>query len=120
MSRPTSGLNKLTFSPPSNLDLSSLETLDPAQPIQPKPAQQPTFATYLILRRAVGEIVARITQTFQRLDGGGDYADIRALDSDLTRLRDDLPAAFRMEDPDRSYDESAAAFPPSRLRERAC
>ena len=71
-----------------------------------KPLSQPTFATYLILRRSLGEIVSRITQHFQRLDRGGEgYADVEVLDRELRTLREGLPEAFKMVDPDTSWDE---------------
>jgi hypothetical protein len=66
---------------------------------------EPTFAAYLIIRRSLGEIVARITQHFQRLDGGGSYADVEALDKELRGLRDGLPRYMAFEQTDKSHDQ---------------
>lgn len=62
----------------------------------PKPLSEPTYATYLILRRSLGEIMAKVTQHFQRLDGVGEYKDVEGLNGELCALRDGLPEVFRM------------------------
>ena len=67
---------------------------------------QPSYATYLIVRRHLGEIVARVTKHFQRLDGGGEYRDVEDLDKEFKDLRDGLPGFFKMENTDKSWDES--------------
>lgn len=71
----------------------------------PKPLYEPTFATYLIFRRKLGEIVSRITKHFQRLDGVGAYKDVQVLDGEIKALRNELPVFFAMEKPDTSWDE---------------
>jgi hypothetical protein len=71
----------------------------------PRPLSQPTFATYLILRRQLGEIVANVTHHFQRLDGGGGYKDVEVLDGEFRRLREGLPETFRMDRPNRGWDD---------------
>jgi hypothetical protein len=77
----------------------------------PRPLDQPTFATYLILRRALGEIVARITQHFQRLDGGGGYKDVEVLDGQIRALRESLPPAFSIDSPNEEWDDSESWTP---------
>jgi len=73
---------------------------------RPKPDSEPTFATYLILRRGLGEIVARVTDHFQMLGEAVQYRDVEAIDEDFKAFVAALPKAFRMTDPDRSWDAS--------------
>lgn len=47
-----------------------------------------------------------MTKHFQRLDGGGEYKDVEELDKEFKGLREGLPAFFRMENPDKTWDES--------------
>lgn len=96
--------------PPSNIDLDSFQSS--SSPPQSRPISEPTFASYLILRRSLGEIVARITQHFQRLDGGGSYANVEALDKELRGLREGLPKFMAFEHTDRSHDQRESLFWP--------
>jgi hypothetical protein len=50
---------------------------------QPKSHDEPTFATYLILRRGLGEIVAKVTEHFQLLSDPVQYRDVEAIDADF-------------------------------------
>jgi uncharacterized membrane protein YphA (DoxX/SURF4 family) len=68
----------------------------------------PTFATYLILRRRLGEIVAMITHNFQQLRGQGaqgNYKEIERIGDEMKRFVAGLPKCFSMENPDRSLDK---------------
>ncbi|ORY20832.1 hypothetical protein BCR39DRAFT_554723 [Naematelia encephala] len=58
LGRPTSiSLDCVDTLPPQNINLSTLQA-DPRA--SPQPMSEPTFATYLILRRRLGEIVAKV------------------------------------------------------------
>jgi hypothetical protein len=46
--------------PPSNIDIDSLRA-DPKS--KPKPMDEPTYGTYLLLRQKLGVIVARVSRT---------------------------------------------------------
>ena len=94
--------------PPSNLDLPDLLQDKSAQP---KDKDEPTFATYLILRKSLGEIVARVTEHFQLLDEQVQYRDVEAIDEEFKDFIADLPPAFRMLDPDRSWDDKLWYLP---------
>jgi hypothetical protein len=74
-----------------------------------KDKEEPTFATYLILRRRLGEIVAQITHSFQRLDETNSaslYRLVEARHADMRAFIASLPRAFDMERPDKSWDNS--------------
>lgn len=96
--------------PPSNIDLRELEPR-PASSSPPinrptaKDLEQPTFATYLILRRKLGEIVAKITQHFQNLRDPRGYKDIEVLGNEMRRFVSSLPRAFDISRPDKSFDK---------------
>lgn len=88
---------------------------------------EPTFGTYLLLRRRLGDIVAKvssvcpvcfsvcvlinsqITHHFQRLTGQTQYRDVEALDAELKQFVADLPLTFTMLNHDKSYDSSEFA-----------
>lgn len=88
---------------PSNIDLSSLINADTAPPS--KPLDEPTFATFLILRSRLAGIVSQIVNQFQKLHNPISYSDVLAIDAQLRKLRDDLPRHFQMLAPDTSLDK---------------
>ena len=105
------------ISPPSNIDIKDLVS---GHRVGPRPVDEPTFATYVILRRRLGEIVAKVscssipsqisaafqvTQHFQRLHGQTPYRDVEELDAEFKSLVEDLPSCYRMVNPDKSYDK---------------
>ncbi|WWC86725.1 uncharacterized protein L201_001603 [Kwoniella dendrophila CBS 6074] len=94
--------------PPSNIEL---EALKEDKKALPRPMLEPTFATYLILRRGLGCIVAKVTQHFQRLSGQTSYKDVEALDAELKQFVEDLPPTFKMLTPDKSYDQKMWFLP---------
>ncbi|WVQ69466.1 uncharacterized protein L199_007684 [Kwoniella botswanensis] len=94
--------------PPSNIEL---EALKDDKKALPKPFSEPTFATYLILRRGLGCIVAKVTQHFQRLSGQGSYRDVEALDAELKQFVENLPPTYKMLTPDKSYDDKMWFLP---------
>ncbi|KIR54550.1 nuclear protein [Cryptococcus gattii Ru294] len=94
--------------PPSNLDL--LDLLEDKL-AKPKPMTEPTFGTYLLLRRRLGDIVAKITHHFQRLTGQTQYRDVEALDAELKQFVADLPPTFTMLNHDKSYDSKLWFLP---------
>nr|XP_019046958.1 hypothetical protein I302_03564 [Kwoniella bestiolae CBS 10118]OCF25888.1 hypothetical protein I302_03564 [Kwoniella bestiolae CBS 10118] len=94
--------------PPSNIEL---EALKEDKKALPRPMSEPTFATYLILRRGLGCIVAKVTQHFQRLSGQGSYRDVEALDAELKQFVEDLPPTYKMLIPDKSYDKKMWFLP---------
>jgi len=55
---------KLTLRPPSNIDIDSLRA-DPKA--KPKPIDEPTYGTYLLLRQKLGVIVARVSPLLSSL-----------------------------------------------------
>ena len=91
--------------PPRNINLSDIL----AGQDQPKSHDEPTFATYLILRRGLGEIVAKVTEHFQLLSDPVQYRDVEAIDADFKDFVASLPPAFSMTDPDKSWDDSELA-----------
>ncbi|WVR04770.1 hypothetical protein IAU60_001782 [Kwoniella sp. DSM 27419] len=102
LGRPTSiDENCVDTLPPSNLHLGDLKADKSAVP---RPLSEPTFATYLILRRALGLIVAKMTNQFQRLQGQMSYREVEAVDEELRQFVRELPPAFRMLSPDKSWD----------------
>jgi hypothetical protein len=60
-------LLKLTVRPPSNIDIDSLRA-DPKA--KPKPMDEPTYGTYLLLRQKLGVIVARVSPLLLSLADG--------------------------------------------------
>lgn len=90
---------------PSNIDLSDLIGAD--KPPPEKPLDEPTFATFLILRKRLADIVAVLVHQFQKLHTPMRYSDVQAIDLQLQKLRDDLPPHFRMIEPDKSMDKGA-------------
>lgn len=97
---------------PSNIELSSLIDVDVAPP--PKPLEEPTFATFLILRKRLADIVAKVVNQFQRLHTAMRYTDVQAINADLQKLRDELPPHFVMLTPDKSLDEGELKNPQNR------
>lgn len=91
--------------PPSNLDLADLADNNGTPP-EAKPYDEPTFATYLILRRSLGQIVAKVTDHFQMLRETVQYRDVEEIDAEFKVFMRDLPRAFRMNDPDKTWDAS--------------
>lgn len=91
--------------PPSNLDLADFAEAGSRAP-EPKPYDEPTFATYLILRRSLGEIVAKVTDHFQMLGESVQYRDVEEIDAEFKAFMGDLPRAFRMDEPDKTWDAS--------------
>jgi len=49
--------------PPSNIDMDSLRADAKAQP---KPMDEPTYGTYLLLRQKLGVIVARVSRSLDQ------------------------------------------------------
>lgn len=94
--------------PPSNLNLVDLLENKLAKP---RPITEPTFGTYLLLRRRLGDIVAKITHHFQRLTGQTQYRDVEALDAELKQFVADLPPTFTMLNHDKSYDSKLWYLP---------
>lgn len=90
--------------PPSNVSLHLLQ--ENVNTIEAQPMNEPTTSTYLVLRRRLADIVASIVVNFQTTYRTPDYDKITALSTDLTKFRDSLPPHFRMDDPDKSQDES--------------
>ena len=71
-----------------------------------RPEEEPTFASYLILLRGLGEIVAKITQHFQLLGESTQYREVEAIDAELKAFVADLPDVFKMHNPDKQWDDS--------------
>jgi hypothetical protein len=67
-------LLKLTLRPPSNIDIDSLRA-DPKA--KPKPMDEPTYGTYLLLRQKLGVIVARVSRLPQSLTDGRSHMTFR-------------------------------------------
>lgn len=92
----------------NNINLSDLVELDTAggalTEVPSRPLTDATFATYLIFRQRLAEIVARMVQTTQG-SKADDYEAVKALDADLTALHDSLPEFFKFTAPDTSYDK---------------
>jgi len=99
------GCNGVHDRSPSNLDLAVLENGTRASEVE-KPYDEPTFATYLILRRSLGEIVAKLTDHFQMLGEVVQYRDVEELDAEFKAFMRELPRAFRMTEPDKTWDAS--------------
>ncbi|WRT64595.1 uncharacterized protein IL334_001528 [Kwoniella shivajii] len=109
MGRPTAiDPNFADTLPPSNIELTALRDDKKASP---QPMTEPTFATYLILRRGLGCIVAKVTQHFQTLSGQTSYRDVEALDAEFKQFVEDLPPTYKMLSPDKSYDKKMWFLP---------
>ncbi|BEI81893.1 hypothetical protein CcaverHIS002_0210530 [Cutaneotrichosporon cavernicola] len=89
---------------PSNVELSSLLNSDTMP--RSKPLDEPTFATFLILRNRLAGIVSQIVNQFQKLHNPIKYCDVQAIDQQLRKLHDDLPRQFQMLTPDKSLDKA--------------
>lgn len=86
---------------------------NPTPPARVKDIEEPTFATYLILRRRLGEIVAQITQSFQRLDESAAsslYRTVEARHADVRAFISSLPRAFDIENPDKRWDKGESFY----------
>ncbi|WVN89314.1 uncharacterized protein L203_104536 [Cryptococcus depauperatus CBS 7841] len=94
--------------PPSNINLPDILR---NKQVKPRPMSEPTFGTYLILRRGLGEIVAKITHHFQRLEGPTEYRDVEAIDAEMKQFVANLPPAFSMLNHDRSDDDKLWFLP---------
>ncbi|ORX34040.1 fungal-specific transcription factor domain-domain-containing protein [Kockovaella imperatae] len=92
--------------PPSNIDMSNNEGLKNLKPNETpsKPLQTSTFATYLILRRRLSEIVGEIARLFSRISNPIQYDEVKRIDGLFTQFMAELPPDFRMRNPDKSND----------------
>ncbi|KAK4684431.1 hypothetical protein P7C73_g5751, partial [Tremellales sp. Uapishka_1] len=94
--------------PPLNIDLQDLAADPKARAL---PMDHPTFATYLILRKGLADIVFKIVHHFQRLQGQTQYKDVEILDAELKTFVKNLPPQFQMLTPDTSYDQAQWYLP---------
>jgi len=96
----------------NNINLQDLVALSAASgditEIPSRPLEEPTFATYLIFRRKLATIVARMVSLFQKVKKGSndDYDEVMAIDTALTEFRNNLPPVFQFSNPDKSRDNS--------------
>lgn len=65
---------------------------------------RPTFATYVVFRRRLADVVTRICQSFTRLEQVDQYPPVQRLQKDLQELISSLPPHYRMQNPDTSLD----------------
>jgi hypothetical protein len=97
----------------NNINLSDLVELNTAGGALPeipsRPLTDATFATYVIFRKRLAEIVARMVKMSQE-GRSDDYDAVKAIDADFTAFHDSLPTFFKFEDPDKSYDKGTSAF----------
>lgn len=100
---PTIDVRFYDTQPPSNINLEDLVGV--TLPAASKPLDEPTFATYLILRKQLADIVIEIVTAFQNLHTPIAYAEVQAINDRLQQLRRDLPPHFRMANPDKSRDD---------------
>lgn len=73
-------------------------------PPQPRPLDEPTTATYIILRKSLSAIVGRIAHHFQKLDEPAQYSDVEQLQWELSDFMLTLPRHYRVHEPDKSLD----------------
>lgn len=95
--------------PPLNVDDSN-----PAHLRNPPPLSVPTPMTFVILRQSLAAIIGRMVHHFQKVRPSSHYADVLALDDELTRFIAKLPPHFSLV-PDRSLDESHNYIPAHRF-----
>ena len=100
----------LTVRFPSNVELSSLPGRKPSE-TEAKPLTETTFATYLILRRHLGEIVARTCRLFSRVSKPIQYEEIKDIEALFRKFIANLPPDFRMIEPDKSHDKDLWYLP---------
>ncbi|KDQ64551.1 hypothetical protein JAAARDRAFT_28196 [Jaapia argillacea MUCL 33604] len=93
--------------PPLNIEDES--TLVHIRPSTPPPLSIPTRMTFVILRHALACIIGRMVHHFQQVRTSH-YSDVLALDDELMRFVDTLPAHFSTE-PDTSMDISHPYIP---------
>lgn len=86
---------------PSNVNLEELTV----HAVKPKPMDEPTTATFIVLRSQLAHIVGRITSQFQRLRGSMHYDEVLSIDRELQDFTDSLPPQFRIMETDTSKDK---------------
>lgn len=96
---------------PSNIDLDDLRI----HAVKPKPMDEPTSATFVVLRSQLAHIVGRITSQFQRLRGSMHYDEVLSIDQELQDFTACLPPQFRIMDTDTSKDKDLPHLAVQRL-----
>lgn len=87
--------------PPSNIDLEELRS----HAADPRPMDEPTTATFIVLRSQLAHIVGRITSQFQKLRGSMHYNEVLSIDQELQDFTASLPPQFRIMETDTSKDK---------------
>jgi hypothetical protein len=72
---------------------------------EPRPWDEPTTATFLILRKTLSDIVGKIVHHFQKLDEPARYSDVESLHMEIQAFIETLPRCYRMYDADKSLDK---------------
>lgn len=91
---------------PSNVDLEDLRV----HAVKPKPMDEPTTATFIVLRSQLAHIVGRMTSQFQKLRGSMHYDEVLSIDQELQDFTASLPPQFQIMDTDTSKDKGEWPF----------
>ena len=98
---------------PSNIDMRHMQGLKNLKPNETpsKPMHESTYATYLILRRQLAEIVGEIARLFSRISKPIHYDEIKEIDGLFNQFVSSLPPDFRLHNPDKSHDGASYYLP---------
>ncbi|ORX36464.1 fungal-specific transcription factor domain-domain-containing protein [Kockovaella imperatae] len=100
---------------PTNVDLSEFHKLSAKNVPIAKPLEQPTSATFIILRKSLSKIIGHVVHHFQKLDEPARYSDVQMLNQELNDYVESLPPCFQMYQPDKSYDKEHPWLPVHRM-----
>ncbi|KAL4081906.1 fungal-specific transcription factor domain-containing protein [Scleroderma yunnanense] len=92
--------------PPLNTE----DDFSPTAIQNPPPLSTPTRLTFVVLRHQLASIIGRMVHHFQKVRTPSHYADVLALDEELTKFMQNLPPHFALE-PDTSLDETKKFIP---------
>lgn len=95
--------------PPSNVDDYASSDLH-----KPLPLSTPTLSTFMILRHTLAGIMGRVSHHFQQVRSPSHYSEVLALDDELVKFMQMLPAHYSVE-PDTSLDQSHPYIPVHRF-----
>lgn len=71
----------------------------------PRPLDEPSTATFSILRYRFARLTGKIADHFQKLSKRGTYAEVVQLDQELVEFAQNLPPHFRVEQANESMDD---------------
>lgn len=103
---------------PSNINIDDIVGV--TLPTASKPYEEPTFATFLILRHKLADIVFEMISAFQTLRMPMTYTEVQAFDARLQQFRSELPPHYHITQPDKSKDSGKLDECNFSLTSRSC